>query len=108
MDKNKKIIPDNTWVKVKWGNFTSNNVRFVTRKMTDNFFEDDGKLSLQEPSKYCNYDLYEPISENELTHLMSGTFLKVDTLELIHETVKSTHNDADLGAKIRKIFIDKL
>ncbi len=51
-----KIIPPNTWVRVKGGA----TLRYVTKANTKECFEDDGKVSAQSPSSYCHYKNYEP------------------------------------------------
>ena len=60
---NKNFITENTWVKVK-GTHDARCIRYVTRHKNEECFEDDGTVSGQKPSPYCNYNSYEPLFKN--------------------------------------------
>lgn len=60
MNQPAKPLPDGSWVAAK----SNGHYRYVTRQnpRRPECFEDDGEKSKQEPSPFCYYDNYTPLT----------------------------------------------
>lgn len=56
---NKDVMPEKSWVVAK----SNGKKRYVSRYISETYFEDDGQISGQSASPYCNYQNYLPLNE---------------------------------------------
>lgn len=93
---NKRLdeLKDCKWVKSKRGG----SLRYVTRKISDTIFEDDGVISGQPSSPMCHYDNYEDLTKEEEISAWCG-YMARQPLQFYSPDKKYTQQEVDAMMK---------